>query len=1031
MQKVIYLFTAVFAFISLQVNAQRTVTGTVTSAEEGTTIPGVTVMAKNTVTGTVTDENGEYSITIGEEDETLVFSFVGLKTIEEPVEGRSIIDVTMEVDAIGIDEFVVIGYGSTRSEDLSVAASTVDVDDNFKGRPSSIGTLLQGEVTGVRVEQNSDPRGGAGISIRGKGNRSGDGVLYVVDGVPNAPFNPADVESVTVLKDAASAAIYGAYAGSGGVILITTKQAESGDVKVDVNAWNGVQQAWQLPEVLTAEQFNQVWNDASDLAGRQVPAVYDPLVFPYGNVTRTDWIDAVFRPGYMQHYDMSISGGTDQIKALASVSYDDVQGMIINTFNRNITSRLNLEMDLRPWIKMKQNFQYDFDNGQSNIGGGHTGALFAAMAYPRYATPFEYDADGNLLRGGTVPRWAAEDGFSVEADLFNPVTQLENQRQNNPRNRLLSVTSLRLKPLDGLEFKSDFAYMIDSRRNERFTARFTAPGRTVDQNYRSISNSLFNQWNWENILSYSKIFNDLHYVSILGGFTMNYTTERWNNNDTRGYDFEYENYTIFSNAGEYGYNQPGENIWEEATVSALGRASYSYDDRYFFTASLRRDASSKLSPDNNADIFPALSGAWKITSEPFMDQIPQISFMKLRASWGQVGNIRSVRRFIYAPPFSRADWGVFLGPDASNHVFGVYQSTIPNPDLKWERTEQTNIGVDVGLFNNSLFLTADYFYKLTKDLIETQPIPSVAGVASPPEINIGEVENYGWEFSAIYSQAIGEVLFNLEGNLGTVKNNVINIGDRDFISHGDDVNGQKPLQSEVGQPWHSYYLIESIGVFQSQSEIDNYTWTDPETGETQLIQPNAKPGDLKFADADDNGIINDGDRVYMGAYDFPDLSYGFSLGAEWKNFTFNMFWQGISGVKIYNGVKAMSVSGLKGWNMSTEVLDSWEYNPDSGVPRLSFIDDSNGNYSKVSSYFLEDGDYLRLKNLQIAYTLPSDLSARIGMGPNSRVRIYANGENLLTFTPYSAFDPEVGSRGVDRGTFPVARMYSVGVNVSF
>ncbi len=1031
MRKVLSLLTVALTLISFQLSAQRTVTGVVTSAEDGNTIPGVTVSVKGTLTGTTTNENGNYSLTVSDDAQTLVFSFVGLKTIETAIDGRSIINVAMEMEMIGMDEFVVIGYASTRKQDLSVAVSTVNVEDNFKGRPSSLGTLLQGEVPGVRVEQSGSPTDGGTISIRGKGNRSGDGVLYIVDGVPDAPFNPADIESVTVLKDAASAAIYGAYAGSGGVIIITTKQAAEGAMKVEANVWNGVQQAWRTPEVLTAEEFNKVWGDASAAANRTTPAVYDPLRFPYGNVTRTDWVDAIFRPGYMQHYDMTISGGTEDLKAIASVSYDDVQGTIINTFNRDLTTRLRVDMKLNSWATISQNLHYNYRNGQSSIGDGHTGAVFAAMAYPRYATVFEYDDAGNVLPGGTVPRWALAEGFSVEADLFNPVTQLENRRQNNPYNRVYSLTSLQLKPIDGLELKSDFAYNVASSRNEAFTARFTAPGRTVDQNYRSISNSLNTRWNWDNIASYSQIFNDKHYVSLLGGFTLNYNMNRWTNAQARGFDFEYENFTIFENANEFGYAKPGEDIWEEATVSVLGRASYSYDDRYFINASLRRDASSKLAPGNNSDIFPAVSGAWKITSEPFMPKSEQLSFAKLRASWGQVGNIRSVRRFIYSPPLAVGDWGVFLGPDAGNHVFGIYQSTIPNTNLKWERTEQSNFGLDLGLFNNALFVTVDYFRKLTKDLIETMPIPSVAGVASPPEVNIGEVENYGWEFSATYNQNIGDLNLSLSGNLGTVKNNVINIGAREFISHGDGVNSQNPLQSTVGQAWYSYYLIEADGLFQSQSEIDSYTWTNPETGTSTPIQPNAQPGDIKFVDYNNDGIINDGDRQYMGAYDFPDFSYGFNLGAEWKNFSVNMFWQGVSGVKIYNGVKAMSSSGLKGWNMTTDILDSWEYNPDSGIPRLSFISDPNGNYSRVSSYFLDKGDYLRLKNLQVAYTIPASVTTRLGMDSGSTVRIYANGENLLTFTEYTAFDPEVGNRGLDGGRFPVSRMYSIGVNVSF
>ena len=1016
--------------VSMMVGQQKSVSGKVTDGK-GELLPGVTVLIKGTTNGTVTNVSGEYSLSNIPENATLLFSFVGMQTTEISVGNQSTIDVKMEDLTIGLDEVVAIGYANARKQDLSVAVSNISVDDKYKGRPASLGTILQGEMAGVRVVQSGDPTSGSDISIRGRGNRGGDGVLYIVDGVPNAPYNPADIKSITVLKDAASAAIYGAYAGSGGVIIITTKQADATNLVVDANVWTGYQQAWRLPEVLTAEQFNSIWKDASAAAGRNIPAAYDPLQFPYGNVTRTDWLDAVFRSGHMQHYDVTLQGGSKDIKALGSISYDNTQGTLITTYSEKLTARLNVDFSLTEWATLSQRMVYDFGNGKSGIGDGHTGVVFGAMAYPRFASVFEYDEAGNKLPGGTMPRWALAEGFSVEADLFNPVTSLENSRQNNPTNRLFSSTSLSLKPISGLEFNSTYAYDLINSRNENFTKKFTAPGRTVDENYRSISNSLQTRWNWENTLSYTREIDGNHIVSLLGGFTMNYNTERYNSTSTRGYDFEYENYTIFPNAGDWGYLKPSESIWEESTVSALARASYSYSDRYFLTASVRRDASSKLSPDNNSDIFPAVSGAWKISSEPFMPESEKLSFLKLRASWGQVGNIRSVRRFIYAPPLSMGSWGVFLGENMNNHVYGIFQSTIPNPNLKWERTEQSNVGIDAGFFKNSLNVTFDYFYKLTKDLIETMPVPSVAGVASPPEVNIGRVENYGWEMSLAYNKKVGDFGLNFKANLGKVKNNVLNIGDREVISHSDDVNSMKPLQSKVGEPWYSYYLIDSEGIFKSQEEINSHSWTNPENGQSKLIQPNAKPGDLKYRDANNDGLINDGDRIYMGAYDYPDLSYGLTLGGSWKNFEVSMFWQGIAGVEVFNGVKAMSSSGLKGWNMTTDILESFEYNPNSGIPRLSLINDPNGNYSLVSDYFLEKGDYVRLKNLNVSYTIPPSVLANIGLKNPGSVRLYLNGENLLTFTQYSAFDPEVGNQGVDRGRFPVSRMYSVGINVTF
>ena len=1014
----------------------KKVTGKVTD-QSGVSLPGASVVLKGTTTGTITDNEGNFTLSNIPENATLQFTFVGMKMQEIAVGNKTTINITFEEETIGIDEIVAIGYTNARKQDLSVAVTTVKVSDNFKGRPTSLGAILQGQMTGVAVTESGDPTESSKISIRGKGNKGGDAVLYVVDGVPDAPFNPADIETVTVLKDAASAAIYGAYAGSGGVILITTKQAKEGKIAISVNGWNGVQEAWRLPEVLTSEQFNKVWKDASDAAGKTVSKTYNPALFPFGNVTRTDWIDEVFRMGKMQHYDVTLQGGTKDLKALASVSYDNIEGTLINTYNEKLTTRLNVEFKLNQWTSIRQRMTYDFSNGKSDVGDGHTGSIFGAMAYPRFSTVYDFDKAGNpvynnageQMYGGTVPRWALAEGYSVEADLRNPVAMLEKVRQFNPSNRLFSNTSLEIKPLAGLTIRSDFSVDITNRRNESFQRRFLEPGRTIDQNYRVISNTLYKGWIWENIATYSKVINEKHQLSLVGGFTMNKRVNRYNRTEMRNYAFEEEHQTTFLNGADWSV-KPEEDIWEESSVSVLGRGSYSYADRYFATGSIRRDASSKLSPGNNSDVFPAMSGAWKISSESFMKSIKEISFMKLRASWGQVGNINSVRRFIYAPPYQLTSWPLFLGETGAKQAYGIFQPTIPNPNLKWERTEQTNLGLDIGLYKNSINVSVDYFDKHTKDLIEAMPVPSVAGVASPPEFNIGEVVNNGWEFSLSYNKKVGDIDLNFSGNCSFLDNNVISIGATQFIAHSNNVNSLNPLQSTAGQPWYSYYLIDAMGIFNTQAEIDSYIWTNPSTTAQAKIQPSAKPGDLKFRDANNDGKINDGDRLYMGAYEVPDFRYGFNLGAQWKGFSVNMIFQGIKGVKIFNGVKAMTYTGAKGWNMSTDVLESFNYNPNSGIPRLAVAEDPNGNYSKVSDFFLDNGDYLRLKNLNIAYALPKSIINKIGL-KNTSCRVYVNGENLLTLTNYSGFDPEVGNLGIDAGRYPVSRMISLGLNVSF
>jgi TonB-linked SusC/RagA family outer membrane protein len=1036
MRKVILFLIILLAGIHL-FGQELTITGKVLTTN-GESIPGVSVQVKDTPTGTATDIDGKYSVKVTKESAAIIFSFIGFKTVEEIVGNRTVIDVVLTEETTLLNEIITIGYTQARKQDLSVAVSTVKVGESFKGRPSTLGALLQGQMTGVSVTQSGDPTESSKISIRGKGNKSGDAVLYVVDGVPGAPFNMADVETVTVLKDAASAAIYGAYAGSGGVILLTTKSAKAGKISVNMNGWYGTQQAWRLPTVLTSEEYNKVRKDAADAAGKTVPKVYDPVQFPFGNVTRTDWVDEIFRIGAMQHYDVTIQGGTEALKALASVSYDNTEGTLINTYNRKLTTRLNVDFQVNKWTFLKQKLVYDYTNGKSDIGDGHTGSIFGAMAYPRFSTVYDfdeagkpiYDSNGVRQYGGTVPRWALAKGYSVEADLRNPVAMLEKITQFNPGNRLFTSTSLEIKPISKISVRSDFSIDINNSRNESFQKRFLEPGRTIDQNYRKISNNLYQGWIWENIVSYSETFADKHQVSLVGGFTMMKRVNRYDYTEMRGYSFEDEHYAIFLNGTDWTTVKPREEIWEESSISALARASYSFADRYFLTASIRRDASSKLSPDNNSDIFPSVSGSWKITSEEFMKSQEIVSFLKLRASWGQVGNINSVRRFIYAPPYQLTSWPLFLGTNSTVQGYGIFQPTIPNPDLKWERTEQMNIGIDLAFLNNALNISTDYFNKKTKDLIESMPVASVAGVASPPEYNVGEVLNKGWEFSITYNKKIRDFDVSIGGNFSLLDNEVVSIGATKFISHGNNVNSLNPLQSTAGQPWYSYFLIDAVGIFATQAEIDTYTWTNPTNQAVTKIQPVAKPGDLKYRDNNNDGIINDGDRMYMGAYEVPDISYGFNLGVNWKGFSLSALFQGVAGVKIFNGVKQMTYTGSKGWNMSTDVLNSFNYDPNSGIPRLAVVEDPNGNYSKVSDFFLENGDYLRLKNLNLAYTLPESLINKTGL-IGSSARIYVNGENLLTFTKYSGFDPEVGNLGLDAGRYPVSRMMSIGLSLSF
>ncbi len=1029
------LFTSIFTLI-ISTSSFAQISGTVKDVN-GESLVGVSVLESGTTKGVITDADGNFTINVPQ-GKMLKFSSIGYNDIEKPAEQN--MNVMMSENAELIDDVVVIGYGSTRKDDLSMAVSTVKVDQSIKSRPSSMSSIMQGRISGVTVASNGgDPLSNNNILIRGRGSRNGDGVLYVVDGVPGGIFNIEDVESITVLKDAASAAIYGATVGSGGVIVVTTKQAVTGKMKIDVNLSRGFKSAWRLPKTLTAEQYNQVMTDAYTMNNLPIPSHVNPEIYPYGQTTRTNWVNEIFRMAPSDHLAFAISGGNDFLKGSASVSYDNDQGILLNTFAGKFGSKLGLEFQVNKWIKLSEKVTFQYTNGQGNINStSHEGVLINAIFYPRSATVYEYDRNGNPvldpatgqhLYGGTVPLFASGT-VNWPGEIRNPVATLNRLTQQRPNIALYSTTSLNIRPISKLVINSDFTYSLNTGREEVFSHRIPEIGLTSKENSLNIYTNWNPKWIWETIATYSDIFNEKHHFSAMVGYTMGYET--FSDNKTYTYDYVNEDkYSqIWTNATNWSKTKPEANRWEESLISIFGRASYSYDDRYFVTASLRRDATSKLYSSNNYGYFPAFSGSWKISSEEFFSPVKSVvNLFKLRASWGQIGNVNLVPRYSYNVVLSVSPWDTFLGINGDNPVRGIYQSTVSNKNLKWETTEQTGAGADIALWNNTITLSIDWFNKLTKDLIEQIPMASTAGVAVEPYGNVGKVLNRGWEFGLGFNKNVGEVQLNANANLSTIYNEVLDIGQREYFQHDNSVNSIKPLRSQVGQPWYSYHLIQTDGIFQSDQEVDSYTWINAD-GTTNKIQPNAKAGDLKYVDYNNDGKINDDDKQFLGSY-LPKLTYAFGAGLSWKGIDFNFFFQGVSGVKIYNGFKQMGLNGRgQGNNMLADVLNSWNYNQGSNIPRLSLVNDPNGNYNGLSDFYLEDGSYLRLKSVIIGYTFPKFIMSKIGLS-NSILRLYASGENLLTFTKYTGFDPEVGNLGLDGGRYPVARSFTIGLNFNF
>lgn len=1033
-------------FLSVGMYAQQiTTTGTVKDST-GEPIIGANVLVKGSTLGSITDIDGKFTIKVSNGD-VLQFSFMGYKTIEMKAENKPM-NIVLQEDTEVLDEVVVIGYGTSRKEDLSTAVTTVKMDDRLKSRPANLASYLQGQMPGVMIQSNGgDPMAEVSMSIRGRGSRgtdksynSGDGVLYVVDGVPGAPFNMEDVESITVLKDAASAAIYGASVGSGGVVVVTTKQASAGKAKVSINISKSFKSAMNLPETLTAEQYNQVWADAVKTYGGQMVAARNPELFPYGNVTRTDWMDAIFRTGSLEHYALSVSGGSDVMKGFASFAYDNDKGVMLNTFSRKFSAKANLDFQLSKWLKLSERATYEYKNGQGDIMTGHQGVLNQAVFFPRSATVYDYDKEGNLmyddqrkpLYHGTIPRWAAQEGISSPyGEIRNPVATLERLDQQRPSTKIYSTTSIEIKPISSLTIKSDFTAGLEIKTEDIFSPKVPEIGRPELENKREKSNEWKSTILWESTATWAHVFNDTHHVSAMAGYSMKYEKYKWDRYYTSKFNREDRHSITNGQAGDWSKYKPEEEIWEESMISAFARLGYSYEDRYFITGSLRRDATSKLYKDNNSGIFPAVSASWKISSESFFEPLKSVvSLLKIRGSWGQVGNVALVPRYSWNVPLNETEWPIIYGKDLHTVQNGVYAGSIGTKNLKWETTEQYGIGLDLGLFDNSLNVTIDYFNKRTKDLIEIVPMPSVAGVSVDPYGNIGDVVNRGWEFSASYQKKIGDVTFGVNGNISTVHNEVLDLGNMDYIQHTVGVNDKRPLRSAVGQPWYSYYVLKTEGIFQNEQEIKDFTWTDPQTGMTKMIQPNAKPGDFKYVDFNNDGKITDDDKQYLGSY-MPKITFGFGGNVQYKGIDFSFQFQGVGKSTVYNGYKQMGYTGRgQGSNMLADVLNSWDYNKTSGVPRLAIIEDGNGNYSNLNDFFLEDASYLRLKNVTLGYTLPVSVMRAIGI-PTSSLRFYVNAENLFTVTDYSGIDPEVGNFGLDGGTYPVARSFSIGFNFNF
>ncbi len=820
---------------------------------------------------------------------------------------------------------------------------------------------------------------------------------------------------------------------------MTTKKAKKGQTSVTYDGVFGVRQATNLIEPLNAEEQIEMRKRSYANANMILPPAWDVEKNPWIKETRTDWMDEIFRAAFYQRHNVALAAGTENSQHRLSFSYDNDEGVLIGTYNQNLSVRYNGSYKINDWITISEDLVWKNNSSRStDTSSGYSGTVISAMYMPASATVYN-PLDGTY--GGTTtedPAYIAKYGSAfgdAHGDAINPVRSLLAHNQYNKSSDLWSTTKLELANIvPGLKFVSRFTFNLYSSYYKNFTPIRDEIGKPALVNTMTESTARNTSWETENTLTYDKTF-DKHTVGALFSTTADRYVGRGFSVDAKNFadEADYLQYLAFAGTTTASDYMTG----PDANISLVARAAYSYDDRYFVTASWRRDYAGRLPDTNNYGDFPAVTAGWKISNEPFFPESDQLNLLKIRASWGRVGNLGSISMNYKYPTLSKTTWAEGAQYGSSNYTtWGTffYNNTALNPNLTWETSEQLDLGVDLEMFNNRLSLAIDYFDKRTFNLIQGQTMgwPTTIGI-SAMKVNQGEIKNRGVEVQASWNHKVNnDWSYFVSGNFSYLKNWVADIGKKNpdgtpgvWTGGGGFRDIPWIYQTAQGEPLNSFYLIETDGIFQSDAEAAAYVDKDG-----NRIQPDAQAGDLKFVDYNGDGKISDADRQYMGNA-MPSTTFALSAGFTWKNLSVSAMFQGVGGAQAMYVAKQMTLSDVDGnFNRSKEILNAWSpTNTSSNIPRLSKVD-NNENFSTPSDWYLEDASYLRLKNVQISYDLTSVLrKAAHFANRNSSLLIYASGENLFTLTKYSGMDPEVG--GYDTLKYPVSRVISLGIKLTY
>ncbi|MES2419151.1 MAG: TonB-dependent receptor [Bacteroidota bacterium] len=1019
-------------FFSASVWAQEIdVSGKVTAKSDGLPIPGVSVVIEGTNKGVATNQNGDFALRIPKLGTVLVFSQIGMTSQKFTVNNTSPINIVLQDETSALSEVVVIGYGTQKKSIVTGAISQVKATDLENMPVTRIEQSLQGRTSGLTITTSSgQPGDGATLRIRGTTSINNSDALYIVDGVQVGGgidyLNQADIESIEVLKDAASAAIYGSRAANGVVIITTKRGNKNGKMSVNYNTYLGTQAPSRKLDLLNATQYATLYNEAQ-LAATPTAAPRFPNPTQYG--VGTDWQSAVFNnSANIQNHELSISGGNEKSTYYSSFGYFDQDGIVAtsNSNYKRFTARFNSEHQLTKAIKFGQTIGYTRTNSVGVSTNTEYGSPLNRAINIDPLTPIvERDpAKYNLpiYTGNPVVR--NSEGFPygissyAQSEILNPVAALAVAQSRGWSDKVVGNAFVEAEIIKGLKIRSQGGVDLAFWGGDGFTPIYylnSINQTTITSYNRNINKGLF--WSLENTVSYSKSIQKHNFTALIGysaqknkGETNGGTKEGIPVNNIKDASLQFP----VARANDVFYG--GEYL--NTLNSTFARLTYDFNEKYLFTGIVRRDGSSRFGPNNKYGYFPSASVGWVASRESFFPQSEAVSFLKLRGSYGVTGN-DNIGDFRYLSTVSGGR-NYTLGTSAGLNN-GVSPDALSNPDLRWEETSQLDFGLDATLFNN-FTLTADWYHKKTTGMLLQIAVPGYVGNSGPIG-NIADLSNKGFELELGYHKKVGDFNFRVAANGSLLNNNIDFLGDdKDFLG-GQTVTpqGLEVTRTKVGYAIGSFYGYRSDGLFQNQQQI-----TDYKNAAGTPIQPSAKPGDIKFLDLNGDGLISDDDREIIGD-PTPDFTYGITFNASYKGFDFVLLGQGVAGNQIFNALRRFD---LPTSNYTTAILNRWVGEGTSNItPRLTLQDD-NKNYSRVSSLFIEDGSYFRIKTLQVGYSLPASLIKKAGL---NKVRFYLMANNLVTLTKYTGYDPEIGggSYGVDRGFYPQARTFFAGLNIGF